>query len=132
MAEYRTTFGSGLPVAAKLPDASVSAEITKEALQRALCRRVGTGRGISVSQAADALGMSERALRDAMAGRSMPLLHNAWSMCRLFGPTFASEIGAPAGLVIADAADTEAAKKLQRAFGAADALRAVAMITGGD
>jgi transcriptional regulator with XRE-family HTH domain len=50
-------------------------------------------RGLTVAQAADALGCTERAVRYWEVGHSFPRTPEMWKLCGVYGVTFESLLG---------------------------------------
>jgi hypothetical protein len=70
-------------------------DVSRDQFTRALYRRCGVGRAISVDQLAHAIGRSGRTIRGWVAGHFSPKLEDIYALCRFFGPAFADEIMPP-------------------------------------
>ena len=70
-------------------------DVSRDAFQLALLRRVGRGKAVSVERLAGALGRSARTVRAWLGREASPKLPDIWELCRFFGPTFSDEILPP-------------------------------------
>ena len=79
--------------------ALITHDIAAEAFLDAFRRRVGLGSGkVSVADLADALEVQARTVAAWRDGETMPNWEHVLRVCAFFGPAFACEILAPAGL----------------------------------
>ena len=92
-----------------MPQLAKSTHEIRERLHSALRRRIGIGKPVSVKVVANATGLTERTIENAMSGLTMPRGDTLMALIDFFDATFANEVFAGTTFLVVKLSDHRAA-----------------------